>query len=291
MKRRLPAAILITCLVTFLTGTLSHARPADSLRTAFPDIYLDTVKIEKIQWVNDYTLIGVNAGVTFSRMQFNPSHRHSTLFHPSYFSVMLTRYGKMFGYMPYFGFQIGFAYGHEGFLFKPNSETGVTYTVDGASKMEMEVVEVPFLAQIHVDSDFVKIMANAGIYGGYRMSVHREGPSLTEAQATTFADTDIRFDYGLQGGVSIGFMFDPLEFHVGALIRYSWSSIYTPDSSNSVYNQYYYRYAYPLDVMVTAGLHFQLTKRKGKTSHDIKREAYDYVYKGKKAEDSPGKDR
>ena len=282
-------AIFILLLGLLLPGLL---RAQDSLRVngGYSDLYLDTVKVEKITWINDYTTIGVNGGVSFHRMQFNPSHRHSTLFCPSYASVMLTRYGKMFGYMPYFGFQIGFAYGHEGFYHKPNSETGATYTVDGATRMVMDVIEMPFLAQIHVDSDFIKVMANAGIYGGYRLNVRRTGPTLTEEQATTFKDTDIRFDYGLQGGVGLGFMLDPVEFHINALVRYSWSSIYTPDSSDSIYNQYYYRYAYPLDIMITAGVHFQITKRKGRTTADIRRDAYDYVY-GKKTPDAPGKGR
>ena len=277
-KFLLPALVPVLLFAACLRGV---AQEKDSLVAAggYTDLYLDTVQVAKVRQINDYTLIGVNGGVTFSRMSFNPSHKQSTHFAPSYFSVTLTRYGKMFGYMPYFGFQTGIAYGHEGCLFKPDSETGVTYTVDGATEMEMDVVEVPFLAQIHVDSDFFKIMVNAGIYGGYRLNVERTGPSLSASEAVTFKDTDIRFDYGLQGGLSVGFIFDPLELHFGALVRYSWSSIYTPDSSNSAYNKYYYRYAYPFDVMVTAGVHFQITKRRGRTSHDIKREAYDFVYK------------
>lgn len=264
----------------------SPAQERDSLASGgYSDLYLDTVRVEKVRQINDYTLIGVNGGATFSRMSFNPPHKQSTRFSPSYFSLTYTRYGKMFGYMPYFGFQTGIAYGHEGFLFKPDSETGITYTVDGATEMVMDVVEVPFLAQIHVDSDFFKVMVNAGIYGGYRLNVERTGPSLTATEAVTFKETDIRFDYGLQGGVSLGIIFDPVELHFGALVRYSWSSIYTPDSSNSVYNKYYYRYAYPFDVMVTAGVHFQITKRRGRTSHDIKREAYDYVYKNDSGQD------
>ena len=293
MRKNLARIILTTAV--FLSCLAASAQdfdpqlpiPRDTVSGGWSDLYLDTVKIEKVKWINDYTLLGVNGGVTFSRMTFNPSHRQGTLFTPSYFSLTLTRFGKMFGYMPYFGFQLGFAYGHEGFIFKPDSETGATYTMDGATQMVMDVVEVPFLAQIHLDSDFVRVMVNAGIYGGYRLNVTRTGPTLTETQKVSFNDTDIRFDYGLQGGAGIGFMFDPIEIHFNALVRYGWSSIYTPDSSNSIYNQYYYRYAYPFDVMVTAGVHFQITKRTGRTSHDIKREAYDYVYK-KETPDHPG---
>ena len=87
-------------------------------------------------------------------------------------------------------------------------------------------------------------------------------------------DWDRRFDYGLTGGLGFGIVFDPVEFHVNANVRYSWGTIYDPD----YYNKDFYRFAYPFDVMVTAGLYFQITKRTGKTKGQIKREAYEQVY-------------
>ena len=281
---------LVLQILTILLPALSLSA-ADSLKTVFPDAYLDTVQISTSKTLNDYTLIGVNYGPTFSTMLFNPSQKQGTLFTPSYFSLTLTRYGKMFGYMPYFGFQTGIAYGHEGFLFKPDSETGVTHTCDGATQRRRAVIEVPFLAQIHADTEFMKLMVNIGIYGGYRTNVKRIGPSLSEEVANNFRDIDIRFDYGLQGGLGIGFIFDPVELHFNALVRYSWSSIYTPDSSPSQYNQYYYRFAYPFDIMITAGIHFQLTKRKGKTNADLRKEAKEFVYNNGKTENNTGSDR
>ena len=157
----------------------------------------------------------------------------------------------------------------------------------------MDVVEVPFLAHFHFDALHFKIMANAGLYGGYRRTITRTGPNVTPGLENAFATTDRRPDYGLQGGAGIGFIFDPVEIHVNALLRYSWSSIYTPDSSPSIYNQYYYRFAYPLDVNVMVGVYFQLTKRTGRTSKDLKRQARDIVENGWELynERTEGKDR
>lgn len=285
--------ILTTAAAVFSAFSLSGKAPADTSATLYTDTYLDTVNISKTKWINDYTLLGVNYGTTFCRMTFNPTHKQGYNFVPEYWSFTWTRYGKMFGYMPYFGFQLGLAYGHEGFRFKPDKETGSTYTMDGAESMVMDVVEVPFLAQMHLDTEYIKFLVDIGIYGGYRLNVRRNGPSLSAQEAVTFKPTDIRYDYGLQGGGGIAFMFDPVELHITALLRYSWSSIYTPDSSPSMYNQYYYRYAYPFDLTVMAGLHFQITKRRGKTSHALKKEAYDAVFgeTQKKNEIDSGKDR
>ena len=235
---------------------------------------------QEVSDINDYDLLGVNYGVTFSQMQFNPAQKQAWLFNPTYISMMYTHYLKMFDYMPYFGYQLGIAYGKEGYRFKENKETGRIYSIEGATEAVMDVVEVPFLAHFHFDAAHFIIMANAGLYGGYRRTIQRSGPNVTAGLERAFAQTDRQAEYGLQGGVGFGLVFNPIELHFNALLRYSWSSIYEPDSSPSIYNQYYYRFAYPLDVNITAGIHFQLTKRTGKTSRYLKRQAKEIVIKG-----------
>ena len=232
------------------------------------------------QEINNYDIIGVNYGVTFSQMSFNPPVKQEWIFNPVYASVDYIHHMKMFGYMPYFGYRIGLAYGHEGYRFQENKETGTIYKIEGATEAVMDVVEIPFLAHFHFDALHFKILANAGPYVGYRRTIERRGPAVTPGLENAFADTDIQTDFGLQGGAGIGFMFNPFEFHINALLRYSWSSIYTPDSSPSIYNKYYYRFAYPLDVNITAGIYFQLTKRTGRTSKDLRRQAKEIVIKG-----------
>ena len=252
-----------------------------------------TVTVQNVADINDYDLIGINYGVTYSQMQFNPPLKQDWLFNPLYVSLTYTHYLKLFQYMPYFGYQIGIAYGKEGYRFTENKETHTIYKIEGATQAVMDVVEVPFLAHFHFDALHFKIMANAGLYGGYRRTITRTGPNVTPGLENAFATTDRRPDYGLQGGAGIGFIFDPVEIHVNALLRYSWSSIYTPDSSPSIYNQYYYRFAYPLDVNVMVGVYFQLTKRTGRTSKDLKRQARDIVENGWELynERTEGKDR
>lgn len=106
------------------------------------------------------------------------------------------------------------------------------------------------------------------------MNIERTGPNVDEAIKNSFLDTDRRFDYGLVGGIGFGLVFDPVEFHVNANLRYGWGTLYDPD----YYSKYFYRFAYPLNVSVSAGLYFQLTKRTGKSKPQIKREARESVY-------------
>lgn len=250
----------------------------------------DSLKIEKPkkkELINDYSMIGVNYGYTFSNTYFNPS-KHGRLWvtKPNYISVMYTKYSKMFDYLPYFGVSIGAAYGHEGYAFDTE---GVEYpqNVDGATWCSMDVIEVPALMQVHVDFDPFKLMINLGVYGGWRRSIERKGPeSMFDPEySNKFRDYEHQFDYGFQGGAGFALMFDPIEIHFNCLVRWAWSNLYDPD----YYSKYYYRFAYPIDIMATVGVHFQLTKRKGRTTKELRREAYDKVYG--KIEDTPGSDR
>ena len=241
-----------------------------------PNEYLDTVKVYKKRLINDYSMIGVNYGVAFCNMSFNPS-RHNRAYQicPNHMSVMYTHYEKLFGRYANFAFHIGFEYSHEGAGFKTDPDTGEFYNnIDGANRLTMETMAVPVMAGFHVDAAPVKFQGAAGVYGGYRKSIERSGEWLDPAFEHAFRDYEYRFDYGLEGSAGVAFMIDPVEIHLNAMIRWGWQSLYEPD----YYSKYYYRYAYPLDIIVTAGIHFQLGKRTGKTSADLRKQAKEIVY-------------
>ena len=247
---------------------------------SIPDIVLDTINVNKKTFINDYSMIGVQYGAGLSQVMWNPSQRQEMILMPYNFGVTFTRYGKMFGYMPYFGFQVGVFYGQEGYQFKKNEDTGYTYTIQGADKAIMDVIEVPVLSHMHIDFWKMKVMADIGFYVGYRLNIHRfpfngeyKNDSYAEMQ-NSFLETDNRFDYGIKGGVGFGFVFDPVEIHIKAAYKHALSSLYEPDH----YSKYYYRYAYPSNIIVSVGLHFHLTKRTGRTKAELKKEAKELVY-------------
>lgn len=236
--------------------------------------------------INDYSLIGVNYGVTFSNMYFSPSrHNRIYVFAPNYVSVTWTKHCKMFDTLPYFAVVLGAAMGNEGFGFEADRETGETNDFDGATWCSMKVFEVPAMAQIHIDSEPFKFMIDAGVYGGWRQSIVRRGPNLDPQWSDSFRDYENRLDYGFLGGAGFALMFDPVEIHFNCLVRWSWSTLCQPDYAS----RYYYNYAYPIDIIASVGLHFQLTKRSGKTRRQIRQEAYDTVYGT--TQDNPGKNR
>lgn len=276
-------------LILFLLPALSvegNNRKKDSVKVAqlptelIPDAVIDTMTINKKTFINDYSMIGIQYGVGLSQVMWNPTQKQEMLIMPYNIGITYTRYGKMFGYMPYFGFQIGVFYGQEGYKFKKNDDSGYTYTIQGAEKAIMDVIEVPFVSHMHIDFWKMKVIADIGFYAGYRLNIHRfpyNGAYTNESYAAmqnSFLETDRRWDYGIKAGAGFGLVFDPIEIHLKASYKHSFSSLYEPDH----YSKYYYRYAYPSNIVISAGVHFQLTKRTGKTKAQLKKEAKELVY-------------
>lgn len=245
-----------------------------------PDTYtnefLDTVNVKKSLVLNDYAMVGVHYGVGLSQVMWNPSQEQEMLFIPKNFGVTFTKYGQMFG-MPFFALKAGVFYAQEGYQFKYDEEYDYTYKIEGAEKAILDVLEVPMLFQVHIDSWKFKFMVELGFYAGYRLGIQRfpgKTGNVSPSMEHSFTETDRRMDYGIKGGGGIALVFDPFEFHITASYKHSLSSLYEPDHQS----EYYYRYAYPSNIIISAGVYFHLSKRSGKTKAALKKEAKDLVY-------------
>lgn len=257
---------------------------------ALTDAQLDTINIKKKLVINDYDMLGIQYGMGLSRVMWNPSQKQDMVFTPLNFGVTYTKYGKMFGYMPYFGLQAGIFYAREGYQFKYNEDNDYTYKIAGAEKALIDVVEAPVMFQFHLDMWNFKIMAQIGCFAGYRLSIERfpgKTGSVSIEDQYSFLDTDRRWDYGIKGGVGFGLVFEPLEVHFQAMYKHSLSSLYEPDH----YSKYYYRFAYPSNIIVSVGVHYHISKRSGRTKSEIKKMAYDMIYKEKEDGTTQSKDR
>jgi len=269
-------AVLTLCIgiPAAASGDRKPRRAEQRDTTVYSDTFLDTVDVKKVFVLNDYMMIGVEGGVGFNRMQFNPPYVQGWRFVPEYYEVNFTRYGKLFGYMPYFGLKVGLAYGHEGYKMEMNEETGYISKISGATECVYDIAEVHTLAHMHYDVNHFKLMLDIGPYAGKRLNIERIGESVQEDIRYAFLDSDRRFDFGVKAGAGFALVFDPVEFHVNAKVRYGWSNLYAPNYRS----EYYYSFAYPLDVMVSAGLYFQISRKLGKTKAELRKEARSIVY-------------
>lgn len=275
---------IITAIICLLAALPSFAQQRDTL--LYPDSYLDTVQVAKQFKINDYYMVGVEYGASWNDVLFNPATTTSRTMRPGYYGIFFSHYEKMFGMYPFFGLKFGLAYGTEGYEFTRNKETGTVRVIYGEHELGaghtgqygevMHVIEAPFLASMHADTRYTKLMGEIGLYGGYRLDVERFSvdPDIPATNQFEFFDFENRFDYGLQGGFGVGLVLEPFEFHVNARVRYSWSSLVEP----GYYSKYYFKTISPLDVMITGGLYFNLTKRSGKSRGQIRKEAYNIVY-------------
>jgi len=235
--------------------------------------YLDTVEIKKKFVVNDYSMIGVEYGVTASMGRVSPSYSRSLLFLPLYTGVTFTHYQKMYGRHPYFGYEVGLFYGKQGYSFEQNSR----HTIEGANQAIVDIVEIPVWMAMHFDSPYVKFMINLGPYGGYRLGIHRTNTydeTAVISYKDEFAPLDRRFEYGINGGVGVGFVIEPMEIHVNLRTRFSLSELHDPQAyiDPTVENPAWC-YTYPWDFTLSVALQFHLTKRTGRTEASLRKEA------------------
>jgi hypothetical protein len=240
------------------------------------DEWLDNAPLPKKAGINNYWIVGVHGGVSVQHGYYNPPRQVSLYPNMPVYGVSITRYATMMNTFPVVGMEVGFQHNFEGYNFKEFEVDGVTnrQNIDGAYEAYMEVPEVFLLTHGHYDfGQYVKAILKLGMYGGYRMNITRIGPYVDPADEFSFQDTDNRWTYGVQGGLGLGFMLDPVEIHLGVQVKWGWSSFYQPNK----YSPYYYRYAYPLDGAVTLGVYYQLTKRQGHTRTALRRMARDMV--------------
>jgi hypothetical protein len=257
-------------------GTIDLEEEFFHLPDSVTDDYLDNAPLPKKARINDYWIVGVHGGVSLQYGYYNPPRQVSLYLNKPVYGVSITRYATMMNTFPIVGMEVGYQHNFEGYLFKEYEVDGYTYRqdIDGAYEAYMEVPEVFMLTHMHLDmGEYAKIIAKVGMYGGYRTNITRIGPRVKEAYVNDFQDTDNRWSYGVQGGLGIGVMLDPVEIHLGVQLKWGWSSFYQPDK----YSPYYYRFAYPLDGAVTLGVYYQLTKRRGHTRADLRRMAREMV--------------
>ena len=234
------------------------------------DDYLDNTPLPKKARINDYWIVGAHGGVSLAHGFFNPPRQVNFFLHKPVYGFSITRFATMMNTFPNLGMELGFQHNYEGYQFKVFEVDGRKYIsdIDGANEATIEVPEVFLVTHGHIDmGQYAKINLKAGIFGGYRMSITRSGQYMSEDIADSFQDTDNRWTYGVQGGLGLGFMVDPVEIHLNVQVKWGWSPYYQPNK----YSPYYYRFAYPLDGAVTLGVYYQLTKRRGHTRGQLRR--------------------
>ena len=273
MKRVITLISALLCCSLVSRAQVNLDEEFFSLPDTVTNSYLDSVKLN-IACPNDYWMIGVFGGASAQYGYFNPSRLVRWQLQYPVFGFSVVRHYTMFGIFPNMGLEFGAQLNYEGYEFKKNGETGSRFTESGAYKALITVPEGFFLSHFHLDiGEHFKIMAKLGLYGGYRLKIHRildegfEESETYQQYVDSFRDYDRRLTYGVAAGVGLGLMFSPFEFHLMVNGKWGWSSFWKPDYASP----YYYRFAYPLDAGLTFGVYYQLTPRYGHTRAQLRK--------------------
>lgn len=180
-------------------------------------LHIDTVEVQRTAKPKEH-LIGFKYSYDFSTAMTSPNLKTNIVKTPLNFSLLYTYYHPLWGYLDYFGIQTGIRYTSYGFTSLANlADVDETVTA----------IEVPFLSAFTIDAGkWIRVLISAGIFGGYRLSTDSEGG---------WDVYDMRYDFGVQGGLGIGIKIHPIEIHIEAGYNYSFMPLYHPQRTNSIY--------------------------------------------------------
>ena len=134
MRRLLLYILLTACALSSYAQEKKVLKLDETARIEYvdrlTDEQLDTIDVKKKLSINDYTLIGLQYGAGLSMFMFNPPQENDRVILPYNAGITFTKYGKMFGYMPYFGFQIGLFYAQDAYQFAYNEEYDYTFKIE-----------------------------------------------------------------------------------------------------------------------------------------------------------------
>ncbi len=179
-------------------------------------------------------LIGVRAAYNISGLDTRPDIEAKSVKTYGNYSVVYTYYHNLWDMIYYFGFQTALSKSEQGF------------TV-GEVTTKYEVYSVPFVSQFHIDFWKMRLLINAGGFGGYRYK-------KSVSDGTGFDGHDYKIDYGFIGGAGLAFVVKPFELHLEGNYHYSLSYLHSPKK----YSETEHFFTYPHQLLISATLFFKL---------------------------------
>lgn len=179
-------------------------------------------------------LIGIRAGYNISGLDTRPDLEHETISTTQNYSLVYTYYHDLWGTIKFFGIQTGISKQSQGYLSKDGVNT-------------YEVISIPLVSQFHFDFWKMRILLNAGCFGGYRYSKNNFDNS-------SFDEYDNKIDIGFTAGGGLAFILKPIEIHLEGNYQYSLTYLQDPKK----YSTTDYLFTYPKQLIFSLTLNIQL---------------------------------
>ncbi len=199
----------------------------------FLSILLSTVFFNESPAQKREHLIGVRTGYIISGMDTRPTIEIKNINTYQNYGIIYTYYHDLWGYINLFGFQSGISKNEVGFSYQ---EKITRY----------EVITLPFVSQFHFDFWKMRLLLNAGGFGGYRINKET-------TDEIGFDKHDYRYDYGFIAGGGLALKLKPFEFHLEGNYNYSLSYLHNPKKFSET--DYLFTYPHALLISLTLYLH------------------------------------
>lgn len=180
-------------------------------------------------------LIGLRAGYNISGLDTRPDFEHKTISTSQNFSFVYTYYHDLWETIKIFGFQAGLSKQSQGYITKEDEIT--TY----------DVISIPLVSQFHFDFWRMRLLLNAGCFGGYRYSKNN-------FDGSGFDEFDNKLDFGFIGGGGLAFIFKPIEIHLEGNYQYSLTYLQDPKKLSNTD----LLFTYPKQLVFSITLNIQL---------------------------------
>ena len=179
-------------------------------------------------------LIGVRIGYNISGLDTKPDFEYKTISTSQNFALIYTYYHDLWGTIKIFGIQTGLSKQSQGYLSEDGENT-------------YETISIPLVSQFHFDFWKMKLLLNAGCFGGYRYS-------KSNYDGSEFDEFDNKIDFGFIGGGGLAFVLKPIEIHLEGNYQYSLSYLHDPKK----YSTTDYLFTHPKQLIFSITLNIQL---------------------------------
>lgn len=203
------------------------------------------VKIKDSSIISQH-LIGIKGGYSIINLKFSQDIAHKPATTPINFGVYYTYYHSLWNSMPFFGVQTGLEYSEMGYNIVNKDSEGKEIS---SEKETYRAIELPLVSQFRIDFWKMRILANVGMYGSYKISTNISGgiPSTTN-----------KLESGVIAGGGLAYKFHPFELQFECNYRYAFSHFYDPKK----YSEQYWVFAQSNRIIFSLGLFIHLDKKK-----------------------------
>ncbi len=178
-------------------------------------------------------LAGIRASWNLSGMDSRPDMEYKGITTYQNYSLVYTNYHSLWGTIDRFGFQAAISKTEQGFLY-----------ADEITRYE--AISIPLISQFHIDFWRMRLLINAGGFGGYRYN-------RRNSDGSGFDEFDNRIDYGFIAGGGFAFIFKPFEIHLEGNYQYSLSYLHNPKKQSET--DYLFTYPHQLLISLTLNIH------------------------------------